>query len=463
MSPWLSDLFLRSQSDERLVALARAGHERAFAMIVERYRPELLALARRLNSDGRAEDVLQQAFLSAFTAIRSGTEVRHVRGWLYQIVRHAATRARNPVEVPLDDVALATEPVEDAVERRATAMSAVAELARLPERQRDALLAVALGGHRGADVAGSMGLSEGALRQLVHRARTTLRSAITVVTPWPLARWLAPMSPTPGGAADLAAATGVISTGAVAVKVGAVLATGLVATTLALDPGSHGHASSGGSKGVHVKHAHVSQAGRTTAHRAGAAASVLVVSRRVGTRVAGSGSDGDLDRSRSVASGLALTARPAAPRVDARSGGSGRSESGGPGDGSAGTGTRREDGGASSGGRGSGRHGDGGGTSSSGTGSGSGSTTSSGGGGSSDGDGSSTGASQDQAGVDSGTSGSGGDAVVLSSSGSGDSGGGSGSGGGGGGSSSGPGPSGDGGSGPGSGGHSSDDRPSGET
>src|SRR6478736_5768690 len=223
MSPWLSDLFLRSQSDERLADLARAGHERAFAVIVERYRGELLALARRLNSDGRAEDVLQQAFLSAFTAIRSGTEVRHVRGWLYQIVRHAAIKARSQVEVPLDDLALATEPVEDAVERRAMAMTAVSELARLPQRQRDALLAVSVGGRRGADVAGSMGLSEGALRQLVHRARTTLRGAVTVVTPWPLARWLAPMSPAPGGAADLAAATGVITTGAVAVKVGAVL------------------------------------------------------------------------------------------------------------------------------------------------------------------------------------------------------------------------------------------------
>jgi hypothetical protein len=42
ISPWLSDVFLRSQSDERLVALARAGHERAFVAIVERYRRELL-------------------------------------------------------------------------------------------------------------------------------------------------------------------------------------------------------------------------------------------------------------------------------------------------------------------------------------------------------------------------------------------------------------------------------------
>src|SRR5689334_8964495 len=103
MSPWLSDLLLRSQSDERLVSLARTGHDRAFATLVERYRAELLALARRLNSDGRAEDILQQAFLSAFVALRAGTEVNHVRGWLYQIVRNAATKVRAQRELPLDE------------------------------------------------------------------------------------------------------------------------------------------------------------------------------------------------------------------------------------------------------------------------------------------------------------------------------------------------------------------------
>jgi hypothetical protein len=34
---------LRAQTDERLVELARAGHERAFEAIVERYRKPLLA------------------------------------------------------------------------------------------------------------------------------------------------------------------------------------------------------------------------------------------------------------------------------------------------------------------------------------------------------------------------------------------------------------------------------------
>jgi RNA polymerase sigma factor (sigma-70 family) len=172
VSPRLSDLLLRSQSDERLVSLARAGQDRAFAAIVQRYRPELLALARQLTYDGHAEDVVQQAFLSAFAALRSGADVRHLRGWLYQIVRNAATKARPRGDLALEQVEIAGEPLEDTVLRRVRALAAMSEVALLPERQRGALIATALGEHAHADVALSMGISEQAVRQLVHRART---------------------------------------------------------------------------------------------------------------------------------------------------------------------------------------------------------------------------------------------------------------------------------------------------
>src|SRR5581483_7618497 len=81
VTPWLSDLFLGSQTDERLVTLARAGQERAFVAIVQRYQRPLLAFARRLDSAGRAEDIVQQSFLSAFAALQAGAEVEHLRGW----------------------------------------------------------------------------------------------------------------------------------------------------------------------------------------------------------------------------------------------------------------------------------------------------------------------------------------------------------------------------------------------
>ncbi len=242
MSPRLSDLLLRSQSDERLASLARAGHDRAFATIVERYRPELLAMARRLVSDGRAEDVLQQALLSAFAALREGAEVRHVRGWLYQIVRNAAVKSRRPAEAPLDEMTASGPALEDLVQQRALAMSAMSEISRLPERQRDALVGSALGGLGRAELAASMGLSEGAVRQLIHRARATVRTAVTAFTPWPLANWLAAAPGGPAGTSEVVAAAGALSGGGIAVKLGALLVTGAVATGVAVAPrGHHDH------------------------------------------------------------------------------------------------------------------------------------------------------------------------------------------------------------------------------
>jgi hypothetical protein len=85
----------------------------------------------------------------------------------------------------------------------------MSELGRLPERQRSALVDTALNGRAHADVAVSMGISEHAVRQLVHRARTTLRGAVTAITPWPPARWLA--TPPSATVPNVAVPAGVVS------------------------------------------------------------------------------------------------------------------------------------------------------------------------------------------------------------------------------------------------------------
>src|SRR2546423_5666958 len=81
---------LRSQSDERLVDLVRAGSEPAFEAIVARYRGPLLRYCRRILSEPRAEDAVQQAFLSAFGAIRAGDTHIDLRPWLYRIAHNCA-------------------------------------------------------------------------------------------------------------------------------------------------------------------------------------------------------------------------------------------------------------------------------------------------------------------------------------------------------------------------------------
>ncbi|MCW2950900.1 MAG: polymerase, sigma-24 subunit, subfamily [Conexibacter sp.] len=247
--PRVSDALLRTQTDERLVALTRAGHERAFAAIVERYRRPLVGFARATVPAGRAEDVVQQALMSAWAALAAGAEVAHLRGWLHQIVRHEALRAgeREVRErhVPLEDSQPAAgheRSGRDAAieaEQRLRARAALAGIADLPTRQRDALVQSALEGRSRTEIAATMGMSEGAVRQLVHRARATLRAAVTAVTPFPLADWAATAGGGGGpGVAELAAGAGGATIVGLMAKAGAVVvATGAIATGVATHAG----------------------------------------------------------------------------------------------------------------------------------------------------------------------------------------------------------------------------------
>jgi RNA polymerase sigma factor (sigma-70 family) len=190
MTPLLSISLLRTQSDDRLVRLAAAGHERAFEAIVERYRRPLARYVRRLVPDGRAEDVVQATFVSAWASLHDGAQVRDLRPWLYRIAHNASLNLLKRAGEHHDELAdtlRGTASVEAEIERRDAVRRTLGGIAALPDRQRAALLAVAVDGRPHADVAAELGLSDGGLRQLVHRARTALRAAATVLTPPPLA------------------------------------------------------------------------------------------------------------------------------------------------------------------------------------------------------------------------------------------------------------------------------------
>jgi RNA polymerase sigma factor (sigma-70 family) len=217
---------LRSQSDDRLVRLASEGHERAFEAIVERYRKPLQRECRRILPEARAEDAVQHAFFAAWTALRRGDEVRELRPWLHRIGHNAALNvARSPgyeYDELQESLRLADAP-QDELERRIVMRRTFAGIAALPERQREALLRTALDGTSQEEIARDLGLSHGAVRQLVHRARLALRAAVTAVTPLPLAAWLAAASsrsePMAQRIAELAAGGAGVGT-ATAAKVG---------------------------------------------------------------------------------------------------------------------------------------------------------------------------------------------------------------------------------------------------
>ncbi|HEX5618225.1 MAG TPA: sigma-70 family RNA polymerase sigma factor [Solirubrobacteraceae bacterium] len=191
--PSPSTVLLRTQSDERLVALARGGHDRAFEAIVERYRKQLLRACRRILPEARAEDALQQALLAAWAALSRGDEVVELRPWLFRIVRNTALNQLRVAGYDLDELVetlSAADDPEDEVARREVVRQTLAAVAALPDRQREALLGTAIEGRAQADVARDLGLSSTAMRQLVHRARVSVRTAATALVPMPVATWL---------------------------------------------------------------------------------------------------------------------------------------------------------------------------------------------------------------------------------------------------------------------------------
>ncbi|MEA2450816.1 MAG: hypothetical protein QOG63_2748, partial [Thermoleophilaceae bacterium] len=183
----LAGTVLRTQSDDRLVDLVREGNERAFEAIVHRYHRPLLRYCGRFLSTARAEDAVQQAFVNAYSALRAGDSAIQLRPWLYRIAHNTALnvlRQAGVETVPVDEQIDGVETPPQVFERGERFRAVVAAVQGLPARQRDAIVLQALEGRSYDEIATEMGVTDGAVRQLLNRARTSLREAATAVTPF---------------------------------------------------------------------------------------------------------------------------------------------------------------------------------------------------------------------------------------------------------------------------------------
>jgi RNA polymerase sigma factor (sigma-70 family) len=167
----------RGRSDDALVARVRAGDERAFELVFDRYHRGLLAFCRRmLTSDEEAEDAVQHTFMAAYRALRSSDRPIHLKAWLYTIARNrclSILRARRE-QVALDDGHAATDGLAADVDRRAELRGLLADLDQLPEEQRAALVLFELGDHTHDEIAEVLGVRRDKVKALVFQARESL-------------------------------------------------------------------------------------------------------------------------------------------------------------------------------------------------------------------------------------------------------------------------------------------------
>src|SRR3954447_5202484 len=171
---------LASPSDERLVGIATDGDERAFEVLYERHSPAILRYCRSLlRSSQEAEDVKQEVFVLAMTALRRGAEPDAFRPWLYRIAHNACMshlRMRRPVLVADHGVLVgplaAAEPVDD---HREELRQLLDDIGRLPDVQRGALLLREMDGFSYEQVSEVLGLPLSTVRASIFRARRTLQ------------------------------------------------------------------------------------------------------------------------------------------------------------------------------------------------------------------------------------------------------------------------------------------------
>ncbi|HEX2233182.1 MAG TPA: sigma-70 family RNA polymerase sigma factor [Thermoleophilaceae bacterium] len=231
---------LRTQSDERLVDLVRAGSEPAFEAIVTRYRRALLRYCSRILPEERAEDAVQQTFVRAYDAMRDGDAELRLRPWLYRIAHNTALNALRDKALrheQLDDRFDGVERPDQALERNMSLREVLGAVQDLPERQREAILLRELEGRSYDQIAAELGVTGGAVRQLLNRARHSVRAAATAVTPAGLITRIPWGAPGESVAARVAELCSGAAAGAAVTKVCATaLVTGAVVGGVAVAP-----------------------------------------------------------------------------------------------------------------------------------------------------------------------------------------------------------------------------------
>ena len=177
----------------------RAGDPDACRELIDRHAARMLRTVLRLRGDrSEAEDLLQETWIAACQAAREFRGDASLQTWLERIAVNAAamadrrrlaiSRGAGVVPIRLAQTTTGTDApaweirapddAEAAVIWRETLMELSAAVTALPAGLRDVLVLRDLQGASTRDTALELGISEDAVKQRLHRARTHLRAAL---------------------------------------------------------------------------------------------------------------------------------------------------------------------------------------------------------------------------------------------------------------------------------------------
>jgi RNA polymerase sigma-70 factor (ECF subfamily) len=169
--------------DERLLARIADGDGHAFEVLYRRYARAVLGLAmRRLGDRGRAEDAVQETFVSVW---RAAATFRPERGrassWLYAVARNSISdRGRRrgeptaePPEVPSGDPG-----PEDRAEHSWLSWRVHRALEELPRQEREPIELAYWGGLSQSEIAERLGIPLGTVKTRTRTGLARLADAL---------------------------------------------------------------------------------------------------------------------------------------------------------------------------------------------------------------------------------------------------------------------------------------------
>lgn len=184
MQKLLSDI--TSRKEQRAIKSAKKGEASGFQFLYEKYRNYVYSLCLRMTHDpSLSEDLTQDIFLHVWRKISSFKGDSLFRTWLYRVSVNMVLlyfRRHKAVNLSLDNDTLpSTElkmvesipqpDIEDHISLRRT-------LGTLSPRYRRVLMLHDLHGYRHEDISQLLGITSGASRSQLHKARVKLRIAL---------------------------------------------------------------------------------------------------------------------------------------------------------------------------------------------------------------------------------------------------------------------------------------------
>jgi RNA polymerase sigma-70 factor (ECF subfamily) len=170
--------------DTPLVRRVAQGEAQAARLLIERHAGRALSLARRmLGSDADAEDVTQELFLRVWQhAARWQPGRARFETWMHRVTLNLCyDRLRRRREIAVDKFPELPDPAPSVVgrqHREETARRVQAELGKLPDRQRAAIVLCHHEGLSNIEAAEVLQVSVEALESLLARGRRALKTAL---------------------------------------------------------------------------------------------------------------------------------------------------------------------------------------------------------------------------------------------------------------------------------------------